>query len=574
MVEVQFPYTELLYALRGYPGLVFTLKDPHESEFVIADSLLCRQMIHPSELLMASRLLPIASTNLTVRRVISQACTILCPYKNALYTGISYALKPYDDQLNCLQEKLFDSSKPLPIADFNCILRHEEFLLVTSHLLDQLSFGKTTLNQVISTAYEYTFKKAVSQDTRESFQTVFKQLLQPLMDDIWSFMIYGHLRLETKGVFFVSEDSSGEVKLHSSEVPTLIESRVATKILFVGKLVRLFNQGSFIFEDCCDELFEKVNSIRENFHEKSFAGIIERIRMEGATFSSAFVLHEEHIMAYFSIIKQILLTGNEKVWLYLVERICDIKLLNTWSDSRKERTMKQILEAIMLKFYYRQSEIDEFLKFFTISFSKVEEKDTSLPQLSVSIHLPLLSGKIIRPHQIAKYEKLFNFLLRLFLARHQLSSSWMLDMKQNDFSKDQRRSLFALRHKLILLIEHLYFYLKVNVIETLFTEFTNEFTNCCDYEVMQFKHASFISTLMRESLLDYPPCEKILSRTVTLCSQFANGITKVNQEHFSQELASVCREMSVLFSALKDYRFHSGLSHLLLQISPCLKICK
>ena len=232
--------------------------------------------------------------------------------------------------------------------------------------------------------------------------------------------------------------------------------------------------------------------------------------------------------------------------------------------------MKQIIEAIMLKFYYTQGQIDDFLKFFTITFNRNDDDPSSLPQLSLSVNLPLLSSKIIRPYQLIKYEKLFNYLLQLFLARHQLSSSWKLDMKSHRQRNDTPRSVFALRHKLTLLIEHLYFYLKVNVIETLFSEFTAEFTRCRDYETMQLKHSTFLSNLMRESLIDYPPCEKLLHELLSLASQFTNGIGAINQlEEPMQRLSSICKEMSVLFSALKDFRFHSGLSHLLFQMSPC-----
>lgn len=571
MCEVQFPYIELIYALRGYPGIVFTLKDGQSNEFTIADTILCRQMIHPSELSMASRLLPIATTNLIIRRATSSIATTLCPYRSFLYQGILSALEGYDDQLNSLQERLFDSSKPLPLSDFYCLLIHEEFLSIMSELLKQLNAKKVSINEVITSIYEYPFKNGVSSDTSDSLKIVFKHLLKPLMDDIWSFIIYGHLRGESKGVFFVKENSSGEVKLHATDVPSFIGHRGATKIQFIGKLVRLYNQGSFMFDDCCDELFTLMNSVQEKFHEKSIVAFIERVRVEAATFSSAYVLQEENIMAFFSIIKQMFLTGNEKIWLYFVERASNIVLCNTWSDSRKERTMKQIIEAIMLKFYYTQSQIDDFVKFFTITFNRDDDDPSSLPQLSLSINLPLLSSKIIRPSQLTKYEKLFNYLLQLFLARHQLSSSWMLDMKSHRQRNDTPRSVFALRHKLTLLIEHLYFYLKVNVIETLFNEFTTEFTNCCDYELMQLKHVAFLSNLMRESLIDYPPCEKLLRELLSLASQFTNGMTGINHlDDVSLRLSSICGEMNVLFSTLKNYRSHSGLSNLLFQMGPCL----
>lgn len=570
MCEVQFPYSELIYALRGYPGIVFTLKDAQANEFTIANTVLCRQMIHPSELSMASRLLPIASTNLTIRRAVSTICTTLCPYRSSLYHGILCALEGYDEQLNSLQERLFDSCKPLPLSDFNCLLVHEEFLSFIANVLNELNGQKVSMNQVITSVYEYPLKKAVSSDTRESLKIVLKHLLKPLMDDIWSFIIYGHIRSESKGVFFVTENSSGEVKLHATDVPCFIGHRGATKIQFIGKLVRLYNEGSFMFDDCVDELFNLMNTLVEKFDEKLMATFIEKVRVEAATFSSTYVLQEENIMAYFCIIKQMFLTGNEKIWLYFVERAANIYLCNSWSDSRKERTMKQIVEAIMLKFYYTQSQIDDFVKFFTITFTRNDDDPSSLPYLSISVNVPLLSSKIIRPYQLLKYEKLFNYLLQLFVARHQLSSSWKMDMKLNRSRNDKSRGIFALRHNVTLLIEHLYFYLKVNVIETLFTEFTNEFTNCCDYEVMQLKHAAFLSNLMRESLIDYPPCEKLLRQLVTLANQFSNGITDISDVDTPlAQLSSICKEMSVLFSALKDYRFHSGLSHLLFQMSPC-----
>ena len=124
-----------------------------------------------------------------------------------------------------------------------------------------------------------------------------------------------------------------------------------------------------------------------------------------------------------------------------------------------------------------------------------------------------------------------------------------------------------LRHKLLYFLEHLYFYLKVNVIEDKSQELIHAFETCRDYEEMEMKHSLFVGDLMREAFIDYPAVEKMIRKLFSLSHRLSLTTDSQDLEEIERKVKSVFQDIHILFSALKEYRFHSSLNQLLLQFS-------
>lgn len=122
--------------------------------------------------------------------------------------------------------------------------------------------------------------------------------MRVVWDDIWSWMVFGHLRDSSQGDFFISEKSS-EAVLLVDDLPSFISMRAAEKIFFSGQLVRYFNSChqdhgiTPIFESTLDEKFESVREISSApFKVRPFNLMIESIRKEAVLVSvlNAFVI--------------------------------------------------------------------------------------------------------------------------------------------------------------------------------------------------------------------------------------------------------------------------------------------
>lgn len=114
------------------------------------------------------------------------------------------------------------------------------------------------------------------------------RLVKVVWDDIWSWMVFGHLRSNSKGDFFITENSSQALFL-VDDLPSFVTMRTGEKIFFSGQLVRYYNSSfsgrdiAGIFEKSIDEKFESIVEISTlPFKVRSFNLLIESIRREAA----------------------------------------------------------------------------------------------------------------------------------------------------------------------------------------------------------------------------------------------------------------------------------------------------
>ena len=407
-----------------------------------------------------------------------------------------------------------------------------------------------------------------SEESRTCLDIVFHSLLVAVYNDIWAWLVFGYLQEESKGIFFIREDGN-DVRLEATDMPAIVDNVVALKILFTGNLIRYFSSfpdSPNVFADTELEFARKFDTLRRKpFDKQSFGDFLESVRREAAKFSSQYVIQKEGIVQHFVAIKQIFLTGNENLWIFFLDKIIDLseQKCAKWSDVTRDKSIRSMIENILLKLYCNDEDADAFLNDLKFSF-KFDAKSV-LPIIAIDYSLPPLTKRIIKSHLMEKYQRIFNFMLQLFLARRQLSSAWKRHMRKQS-------KIWFIRHKLSQFMDHLSFYLKVNVFETQMMEFLNEIRVSQDYEEMQLRHASFVSTVMREMFLDYPAVEQILLRMFAFVHKlFHETSAEPSDEEVKKhddELVKMLRQLELLFCALRDYRFHSSLCQLLLKMRP------
>lgn len=123
-------------------------------------------------------------------------------------------------------------------------------------------------------------------------------MVKVVYDDVWSFMIYGHLRHDVRvpgsmkygPVFFIRTDSNScNPEIVPDDLPSFINTRVAQNILFSGQLVNHFKQTMNdeiiprIFKKSIDILYREMSSLKKgSFDVRKFNLFIEKIRRQAA----------------------------------------------------------------------------------------------------------------------------------------------------------------------------------------------------------------------------------------------------------------------------------------------------
>ena len=617
-LEVEFPVRDLLLALQGFPGNLFQIEEESKTckkNFSVKDNALSRFLVHPSEILLAKQFLEIASNHYTIQEYIGQRHKYLGQYVTRFTDGIINSMKPYSSCLDSIGKEIFDEKSPtIALTKFHEVFAFEDFFRRLKSLVIKYTEHEITMNEMLSEVYSNSSSCSAS-ETRHGFSVIFHSVQSAFLEDSWSWMTTGSINEINRDVFFIRKTTGKEATFRlTHDVPSVISPRVAEKILFIGNLVRHFSRRDwkdykqfspqlnpvFTVEDV-DQFFVEFVQLKETkpFNESRFFSFVESIRVKAAAFSSKYVLETEDIVGHFECIKDILLTGNEKVWIFFLEEIKKTTLGDKWKEEKKDRVLRSILESILLKLYCNQDVVDECLSDITFSFHLKEDISyadgtTIKPVIPfffrIDYKLPSLSKKIIQDKFLVKYQSIFNFFLELLETRLELSASWkesssgykkraIASYKQRSQGKGlSDKSLkgisrgSVLRHKVLFFLEHLYFYLKVNVIEETSIDFVHVLRTCQDYEQMQMKHSLFVGNLMRETFLDYPAVSVMIRRLFSVSHDLC--CLKENNEDYESDLEKIDKEMkglfsdlNILFNALKEYRFHSSLGQLLLQLS-------
>lgn len=224
-----------------------------------------------------------------------------------------------------------------------------------------------------------------------------------------------------------------------------------------------------------------------------------------------------------------------------------------------------VIETILCKFYLNQDAIDEFVSKLEFSF---QVTDKVLPQISVRMTFPPLTQRIFQPNVFVKYDKMLNFLLEVTLVKRELSESW----KRSTSNKRINPPHWFTRHKLLVLFDYIYYYYKVNTIESSCENFVQHLEHCQDYEQMELKHKSFLVTLMRDSFLELEAVENLISQLMTFVhDHFGKDGNNNIVDNDIKNLERLFSDLYCLLSTLKSFKLSPSLSQLVFQLHGCLK---
>ncbi|MCD7454223.1 Gamma-tubulin complex component 4 [Datura stramonium] len=179
--------------------------------------------------------------------------------------------------------------------------------------------------------------------------------------------------------------------------------------------------------------------------------------------------------------------------------------------------------------------------------------------LEYSIDWPL--QLFVTPEVLSKYQRIFQYLLRLKRTQMELEKSWAFAMHQDhiDFAKlrnDSRKSsvsqhrrqrlrpMWHVREHMAFLIRNLQFYIQVDVIESQWNVLQSHIQNSHDFTELVGFHQEYLAALISQSFLDIGSVSRILDGIMKLCLQFCWKIENDESNRSTIELEHIAEEFN------------------------------
>ncbi|KAH8958639.1 hypothetical protein BDL97_06G035800 [Sphagnum fallax] len=133
---------------------------------------------------------------------------------------------------------------------------------------------------------------------------------------------------------------------------------------------------------------------------------------------------------------------------------------------------------------------------------------------------------------LAKYSKVFQYLLRLKRIQLELEKSWAEAMQQDRAdsaqqrgdSRQQRMPMWRVRQHMTYLITNLQFYIQVDVIESQWKLLQERLEASKDFTELARFHQEYLAALITQSFLDIGSVSRILDSIINLCLQLCHII--------------------------------------------------
>lgn len=218
----KIPFEELIHALEGADSIFKSCPD------------LIKCYLHPAQVDQIENLIRLCDLYSTINRFIVTHENEICRYKRSLFKGINEALRLYKMDVRSLENELDD-----PCLSLTAFSKLRRFIPIHQDIIQILETSeKTNPMETLDSIYKKCFSPHPF--SRLIFERMYKIASKPLFDDIWYWMIYGHLSDQGKGKFFIESNDSGLIILSGSLFPSFLSQSICSKIYFAGKVVRSF----------------------------------------------------------------------------------------------------------------------------------------------------------------------------------------------------------------------------------------------------------------------------------------------------------------------------------------------
>ncbi|KAG1679668.1 hypothetical protein FOA52_006185 [Chlamydomonas sp. UWO 241] len=332
----------------------------------------------------------------------------------------------------------------------------------------------------------------------------------------------------------------GGCRVDVGRLPLYVSPEVASTVLFVGKAVRLLKAPTGTFADqqllSNSDTLEFVTALRElqlapTFQRVAFEHTVEAIRSKVAAVLWQLVVVRADLMGHLSAIKDYFLMAKGDFYhTFLVEAapLMGLPPRPAFADAD-------------VRVPFRQSGLkstahhDRFFHLFRVRWSTEEAKGGEAQRLDswdglyleYQVEWPM--GLLLTPPVMARYNVLFQFLMRLKRVQLRLEGAWQalhaLYTHAAPMGADGGRShgrdsagtggggggcerdgrltqLYLLRHHMAHLVTNLQIYIQVDVIESSYAALEMRIAGAHDFAEAERAHANYLHALINQCFLN------------------------------------------------------------------------
>lgn len=598
---------ELLFALNGFPGSIFTEKN---GTFSVVKGL---PFLHPSEAAILDKL---CSLGYQVKHLRNFASSHLSPgtdggggppsktglYLHALCMGMQKVLGRYSHELLLLEAEALEGQ--LSLMCFQGVLDKYQLLFV--RLLDVTSAiesGKVrgcSILQLVHAVSATGFPIA-----KESAAILLQECYGVLCQQISSWILHGVL-WDPHHEFFVQQpdrsaaaqatsptvegplESMDDFVLEPELLPDQLPASFAKKVLFAGSAVRVFGQSMgrpvFYGAEKEAEFVDRLREIQESpeLDLLRLGALVEDVRSAAAAHLWQLLVERGCLLAQLRLMRDAFLLGRAELFLHF-SQLAEPLL----ARPRTPTTEQEVNGMFQLACGLLQSEDENLAEQFHITVGPPLATAQDGPPLagwetiglSYAVKWPL--HVFFTPTLLAKYSRLFRLLIGVQRAQSFLQDCWLLQSKLARCPPLRDCPLMGrmmqLRSHMAHLLDSLQYYLQVDVVESHLGRLLSQVKDTQDFEAIQHLHNSYLASLLADSMLMLRPVHEclraILGLCQSLCAIFPTSRAPLTQRQFTQfegihkDFDGQRRLLLRILSSLHTRLPESQVSQLLLRLS-------
>ncbi|XP_032199414.1 gamma-tubulin complex component 4 isoform X4 [Mustela erminea] len=335
-------------------------------------------------------------------------------------------------------------------------------------------------------------------------------------------------------------------------LPSYIPVRVAEKILFVGESVQMFEnqnvnltrKGS-ILKNQEDTFAAELHRLKQQplFSLVDFEQVVDRVRSTVAEHLWKLMVEESDLLGQLKIIKDFYLLGRGELFQAFIDTAQH--MLKTPPTAVTEHDVNVAFQQSAHKVLLDDDNLLPLLH-LTIEYHGKEHKDAAQARegpsretspreapasgwaalgLSYKVQWPL--HILFTPAVLEKYNVVFKYLLSVRRVQAELQHCWALQMQRKHLKSNQTDAVkWRLRNHMAFLVDNLQYYLQVDVLESQFSQLLHQINSTRDFESIRLAHDHFLSNLLAQSFILLKPVFHCLNEILDLCHGFCSLVSQ------------------------------------------------
>lgn len=315
-------------------------------------------------------------------------------------------------------------------------------------------------------------------------------------------------------------------------MPSFVPLSTAYKITRIGDVIKSLqyshDQSKVInYKDISVELYghkkDKLFSDLLNlvnlplFTRNEFVGVIDKFYNVVDEYMLKASFNNDNFGYHMKLVRDFYLLGNGEFYMLFLKKLCSLSLSSEHS-----------LRAIKMAFISTAQDVKLHRSMYKVfSFSSLENEEASETKwikikLNMETKWPL---KFIFTNSVQKnYSKLFAFLSRIKRVQTNLHEIW-IDTKQKSYEQNCHND--QLKIKLTFLIDTLYSYLQLDVIEDEYFLLLEKLSSANNFQTIKHIHDIFQTNIMRDSFLFTEEVYVAFNRILDMCENYYRFMTDI-----------------------------------------------